>query len=254
MSSDEYAAARGRRAMKSSFGTADIFSGKDAGLPQPPTAKPASGKAFALPCDYADVAPQGFIEMLERRKSRRRYADTPLTTAQLAFLLWATQGIKPGGGKGSFSFRTAPSAGARHPIETYVFANAVTGLPKGLYHYMPLSRELELLSEPQNQEEALTAACCGQAFAGYAPAVFFWTAVPSRSEWRYGQDGPRFSLIDAGHICQNLYLACEAAGLGACAIGAYLQDQADALLGLSPSEGAWDEEFVVYAACVGLPE
>ncbi|NIR27185.1 MAG: SagB/ThcOx family dehydrogenase, partial [Gammaproteobacteria bacterium] len=35
----------------------------------------------------------------------------------LAVLLWASQGIS--GRAGSFFFRTAPSAGALYPVETY---------------------------------------------------------------------------------------------------------------------------------------
>ena len=53
-------------------------------------------------------------------------------------------------------------------------------------------------------------------------------------------------LLDAGHICQNLYLAVESLGLGTCAIGAYDQDAMDALLELDG-----EDEYVVYLAPVG---
>ena len=51
---------------------------------------------------------------------------------------------------------------------------------------------------------------------------------------------------DSGHVCQNLYIACEALGLGTVAIGSYHQETADALLGLDGTD-----EFVIYAAPVG---
>jgi nitroreductase len=38
--------------------------------------------------------------------------------------------------------------------------------------------------------------------------------------------------LDAGHVCQNLYLACEAIGAGTCAIAAYNQTLVDVLLGV----------------------
>jgi SagB-type dehydrogenase family enzyme len=53
-------------------------------------------------------------------------------------------------------------------------------------------------------------------------------------------------LLDAGHLCQNLYLACEAMGAGTCAIGAYDQEAVDKLLKLDGEDG-----FVVYLAPVG---
>ena len=55
--------------------------------------------------------------------------------------------------------------------------------------------------------------------------------------------------LDAGHLCQNLYLASEAIGAGACAIGAYDQVKADALLDVDG-----EDEFVIYVAPVGKIE
>jgi nitroreductase len=52
--------------------------------------------------------------------------------------------------------------------------------------------------------------------------------------------------IDAGHVCQNLYLASESIGAGTCAIAAYDQDEMDAILGV---DGV--EEFTIYIAPVG---
>ena len=47
------------------------------------------------------------------------------------------------------------------------------------------------------------------------------------------------------HVCQNLYLAVEALGLGTCAIGAYDQAAMDALLELDG-----EDEYVIYLAPV----
>jgi SagB-type dehydrogenase family enzyme len=65
-------------------------------------------------------------------------------------------------------------------------------------------------------------------------------------EWRYHIDSHKVIAIDAGHVGQNLYLACEALGCGTCAIGAYDQEYFDELLELDG-----EEEFVIYAAPVG---
>jgi SagB-type dehydrogenase family enzyme len=77
--------------------------------------------------------------------------------------------------------------------------------------------------------------------------LFFWTAIPYRSEWRYAAASHKLIALDAGHLCQNLYLACEAIGAGTCAIGAYDQALCDELLGV---DGV--DELTVYAAPVGV--
>jgi SagB-type dehydrogenase family enzyme len=65
-------------------------------------------------------------------------------------------------------------------------------------------------------------------------------------EWRYGIAAHKVIAIDAGHVCQNLYLACEAIGAGACAIAAYDQEGMDKLLRIDG-----DDEYAVYLASVG---
>ena len=92
-------------------------------------------------------------------------------------------------------------------------------------------------------------ACLGQAFVVTAAVSFFWTAIPARMEWRYDRAAHKVIAIDAGHVCQNLYLACTALGAGTCAIAAYDQEDCDQLLGVDG-----EEEFTVYIAPVGKCE
>jgi SagB-type dehydrogenase family enzyme len=65
-------------------------------------------------------------------------------------------------------------------------------------------------------------------------------------EWRYAAAAHRVIAMDVGHVCQNLYLACEAMAAGTCAIAAYHQEKMDALL-----EVDGEEEFTIYLAPVG---
>jgi SagB-type dehydrogenase family enzyme len=168
-----------------------------------------------------------------------------LDIEELAFLLWATQGVrKPEGG--SPAFRTVPSAGARHSFETYLFIMRVKGVEKGLYRYLPVENELLFLSEIEDMERQLAFACLGQTYAAKGAVTFVWTTIPYRMEWRYSIAAHRVILIDAGHVCQNLYLACEAIDAGTCAIGAYDQERLDSLLGVDGKD-----EFALYLAPVG---
>jgi nitroreductase len=52
--------------------------------------------------------------------------------------------------------------------------------------------------------------------------------------------------LDAGHICQNLYIAAGAVGAGTCSVGAFDQTKMNALLDVDG-----EEEFVLYMAPVG---
>jgi len=83
-------------------------------------------------------------------------------------------------------------------------------------------------------------------FAKKAAVVFAWSTIPYRSEWKYDISAHKKILIDVGHVCQNLYLASESIGAGACAIGIYDQKLIDEVLGLNG-----DEEFILYLGAVG---
>ena len=217
-------------------------------LPMPPMEVRRGGEIIELP--ERDVSPLG--AMLENRYSLRSYGGGPLTLEELSFLLWAAQGVKQV--TEYRTLRTAPSGGARHPLELYAFVNNVAGLAPGAYHYLALEDKLERLGCRANQADQLTFALAGQEFAGHAPVCLVWTAVPYRSEWRYDSHGHKDILLDAGHSCQNVYLACEELGLGCCALAAYDQAAMDELLGLSSEvTDSREAEFTVYACCAGRP-
>jgi SagB-type dehydrogenase family enzyme len=214
----------------------------------PPTQKPAPGGSTLIPLPPRgswSIPPCDLATAIARRQSRRRFRPAPLTLEELAFLLWSVQGVR-GELHEAAVLRTVPSAGCRHPFETYLAALNVAGLAPALYRYLPLDHALILEREISDLATRVAAAALGQRFAGEAAVTFFWTALPARTEWRYAEASFKVIALDAGHLCQNLYLACEAIGAGTCAIAAYNQDLTDDLLGV---DGA--EEFAVYLAPVG---
>ena len=223
------------------------------GYPMPPVEKPlAEGQAARpLPEWRGVVKPEGDLAaLIAGRSSRRKYAPEALSAEELSFLLWATQGVRRV--KGERVLRTVPSAGNRHPFESYLAltrpVRAADGqvFEAGLWRYLPLSHALTFLGCPDNLTDKVGMAALGQTFVGLAPVTFIWSALPYRTEWRYVQASHKVMAIDAGHICQNLYLAAEAIGCGTCGVAAYDQQAADQLLGLDGQD-----EFVVYMAPVG---
>lgn len=182
-------------------------------------------------------------ETLGKRRSSRDYTDNPLSAEGLSLLLWGASGASRS--YGDHILRTAPSAGALYPIETYVDVRRVTGIAEGLYHYGVNGHTLCLLRAGDISGE-LSEAALGQAMVKNAGVVFLWTAVFGRSAAKYLQRAYRYVYLDAAHIAQNLLLAATALDLSACPIAALYDDEINEILGVDG-----DEESVLYMASVG---
>ena len=182
---------------------------------------------------------------LRQRRSVRDFQPQPLSLGQLSYLLWASTGI--GRTEGGYEFRTAPSAGALYPIETYVVVNDVRKLEPGLYHYAVRGHELERLRTGDLRRDVAMAAL-RQGMCANAPVVFVWTAIVERSKWKYRQRAYRYIYLDAGHIAENLALAAVSLGLGTCQIAALFDDEINHILDV---DGV--EETTIYMSVAGRP-
>ncbi|MGD2200613.1 MAG: SagB/ThcOx family dehydrogenase [Candidatus Bathyarchaeota archaeon] len=218
------------------------------GLPQPPLALPLEGDHKIIPLMEPVEIDLGHVDLrdvLERRRSVRAYSKEPLTLEELSWLLWACQGVKEVVGRPA-TLRTVPSAGARHPFETYVLANNVEGLEPGLYRFLAVEHKLAAINLEEGIADRIAEACYRQRFVKTCAATLIFTAVAYRTYWRYGERGYRYMHLDAGHASQNLYLAAEAIGGGACAIGAFFDEALNEVLGLDG-----DEQFAIYVTTTG---
>jgi SagB-type dehydrogenase family enzyme len=182
------------------------------------------------------------LEAIQARRSVRDYSGEALSLAEVATLLFATQGITS---EESWKKRAAPSAGALYPMETHLIVNRVTDLWPGHYRYLPEKHEL-LLERPGEMGRELRRRTLHQPCLEEAAVVFVWTAVPARMAVKYGGRGIRYIYLEAGHIAQNLYLQGTALGLGVVAIGAFDDDGLNELL-----EVDGQNECAVYLAAVG---
>jgi len=219
------------------------------GLPPPPIEKEDSTDAERIdlipPAKFQALPKVDLLLAIANRQSRRKFDETSLTLKELSFLLWATQGVREQSGAGH-ARRTVPSAGNRHALETYVCVLNVEGLDRGFYRYLPLEHQLVVEYRDENAGEKIGWAAFQQNWMSSAAVVFIWSTIPYRTEWRYGLAAHKVILLDAGHVCQNLYLACEAISAGTCAVAAYDQELMDQLLRIDGKD-----EFVIYLAAVG---
>lgn len=212
----------------------------------PSTFKEYSNPILRIPLTEPKAGGETNIwKLLVKRRSRREYStDRPLKLDDLSLLLWATQGLTAQYG-GTF-FRTAPSAGALYPVETYLSVRAVDGLEEGIYHFRPGKYDLELIRRGSFSAR-LAEAALQQSMVLHAQVTFIWSSIIARGKWKYNQRAYRYVYMDAGHIAQNLYLAGEALGLGICAIGAFYDDHINEIMGFDG-----EDETVIYMATVGL--
>lgn len=187
--------------------------------------------------------PADLWQCLAQRRSERNTTQEPLSLEELAKILWAAQGITAQAGM--HLLRTAPSAGALYPFETYVYIDRVEGVSQGIYHFNVGEFTLASLKEG-NFNSLITAASLGQPVVRKAAVVLIWTAMMLRCMVKYRERAVRYIGMDLGHVCQNVQLAATALGLGSCPIGAFYDDELNELLALGG-----EEETVLYMVTVG---
>ncbi|MDD1775723.1 MAG: SagB/ThcOx family dehydrogenase [Candidatus Methanomethylicus sp.] len=215
------------------------------------TAKPKPYKTYRDASRIALPRAKGLVDItldqcLRLRWSVRTFSPESLTLNDLSYILWASTGIRDT--IDDFEFRTAPSAGALYPIESYIVANRVEGLSKGIYHYSVKNHELEELKLGDFSSD-VAAAALDQGMCAEAAVVIIWSAMIERSKWKYGQRCYRYLYLDVGHIAQNLALAAVSLGLGSCQIAAFFDDEVNTMVGINGSD-----ECVLYMSVIGVPQ
>ncbi len=222
------------------------------GVPRPDAVKVRAGELVSLPAiGKINMPEMSLHKAIEQRRSLRKYSGAALSQDELSFLLWSSSWARDfrSNERMEITLRNVPSAGARHPLETYVDIRNVEGIKAGLYYYHPIKHCLVMLDSSSEKAEAIYEACMRQEMLKTSAVNIILTAVPYRTSWRYGQRGYRYLYLDAGHVGQNIHLAAEAIGSGACMIGAYLDEAMNEALEV---DGV--EEFVIYIASVGKKE
>jgi SagB-type dehydrogenase family enzyme len=202
--------------------------------------------AVALPEPTRLDVPLG--EALAARRSSRMFGGGSLAAADIAAVLRAGYGLTgalPVKGCAPQPLRTAPSAGALYPLELFLAATRVDGLRPQIHHYDPLAGTVVRLPTPAT---ALSGATPYADLVGEAAAVLVIAAVFWRSRFKYGLRAYRFTLLEAGHVAQNVLLACTALGLAAVPLGGFYDRLLDEVLDL---DGV--DESSLYAICLGPP-
>ncbi len=183
------------------------------------------------------------FKVIKDRRSERNFSNKAVTEITFSQILWAVQGITLA--NEYHQFRAAPSAGGLFPIETYCVINQVIGFIPGVYHYQVPYHSLVLIKAGSFGAE-LARAALSQKMVRDAAFNLVWSAMIERSKWKYDQRAYRYVYLDAGHIGQNAALAAVACGLGSCQIGAFFDEEVNAIIEVDGTA-----ETAVYMTAIG---
>jgi SagB-type dehydrogenase family enzyme len=182
----------------------------------------------------------GLGAALRRRRSRLETRTSPLPRRALATLLAAAYGAhRLDGGRR----RPVPSGGALYPLELYPAVLAVEGVMSGVYHYDPYARRL---ADLDRSVERLRDALVYPSLAASGSVAIVITGVFWRSRFKYGQRGYRFTLLEAGHVAQNLVLAAAGLEVSALPLGGFYDREVERAIGVDGID-----ESALYIVLVG---
>lgn len=208
-----------------------------------------SNNAIKLPdCGGNHATP--LFEIMKRRRTLRSVKPTQISLQALTECLYAGLGIT-----GFVQTETtvlplkmAPSGGARNPFEAFVWVRNVESLDPGIYHYSAMEHSLQYVAHcPDAPPQKFVQ---NQEWADYMPVIIFLVAVLERVTWKYNDPNAyRVVMIEAGHIAQNIMLACTDKNLSACPTAALNHTQISELLDLKEIT-----QTPIYAILIGEPE
>lgn len=178
---------------------------------------------------------------LLNRQSTREFSQKPITRKKLSSLLYFSTGLNKVNNAKHIT-RFYPSAGSRFPIECYLVA-LNCNIPSGVYHYNVKCHSLEQLRILTSFEFDNY---FSQDWIKNSSAIFLLSAIFNRNTIKYGNRGYRLTLIESGHIGQNISLVATALNMGYCPIGGFLDDNLNELLDLDGLD-----ESIIYAFALG---
>jgi SagB-type dehydrogenase family enzyme len=177
------------------------------------------------------------MKALEKRRSKRKWKNEPLSDQELSNLLWAACGITKEETNRSKSKRAAPSACNSQEIRIYV------AMKTGLFLYDEKDHQLVQILSKDIRENIGT-----QKMMHSAPVGLIYVSDYSKmTNFLFRDDDRRWFMsgTDTGFISQNVYLYCAAAKLNTVVLGLVNRDKLHEIMRLK------EREKVVYTQVVG---
>lgn len=150
---------------------------------------------ISLPQPEVNKLSMSLGDVLQKRRSERKYSNQEISLQTLSTILWAACGVSdPKTGK-----ITAPSAINMQDIKIYVCSK------DGACLYNAKANTLTKVSD-KDLREVLAGR---QTFAKSAPVTLLLVSTKDTDR----SPNERYGAVDAGYVSQNIYLACTALGM-----------------------------------------
>jgi SagB-type dehydrogenase family enzyme len=141
------------------------------------------------------------IAALNQRKSTRNFSYRPLLKKDIVALISPCLSLKN-------NRMGAPSAGALYPLDIYIVCLHAKDLETGIYSWRAGAHDLTLLRPLPSTSDL------SKNFFGGLPsnisAIFFLVARVEPVIEKYGLRSFRLLFLEAGHLCQSLWLLATA--------------------------------------------
>lgn len=154
-------------------------------------------------------------KVLFNRRSCRSFSEEKLTLTEIGNLCYHGYSI---------SRHATPSGGALYPLKVYVLISEdQDGLRIGYYEYDCENDVLIRFKEEVDKE--MLKHCFNSEILPFNSSVQIIIAADlDRQPFKYSNRGYRLTLIEAGHVAQNICLYAEENNIGACELGGVLDE------------------------------
>jgi SagB-type dehydrogenase family enzyme len=201
----------------------------------------------ACPLPAPAYCEESVSRVMARRHSSVNLGGGSIELRDLSTLLHAGYGVRsePAEVAPQAFDRVVPSGGGLYPLDLYCASVRVRELESGLFHFDPFSHGLEIVA-PGDIAADLSKSSTMPELAEEAAVVFLITAAFWRNRAKYGLRAYRYTLLEAGHVGQNLLLQATALGLNCVPWGGFYDRYVDTLLGIDSVN-----ESTIYMVSVG---
>lgn len=186
------------------------------------------------------------FSILKKRRTRRNF-NKKISINDLSILLFFSSGISFIGKNFHSSRRFYPSAGARYPLEIYLFIYSnIQNLIKGVYHYNVKDHSLELIKK--GSYLFLCKKCFVQSnklLLNRNTILIIISSFFGRTSIKYGELAYKLNLLEAGHLAQNICLISTALNINCCPLGWLKEKEITKILKINPLK-----EIILYSLLV----
>lgn len=166
--------------------------------------------------DYTKDNTSRLSQLIFSRKSCRSFSDDELDVDIISNICYHAYSIP---------MHAVPSGGALYPLKLYVLVERRQGsLEEGYYEYDSIEDKLRRYKKDIDKEQLKY--CFNDISLPFNSTVqIVITADFDRETSKYSNRGYRLTLIEAGHVAQNISLYCTENGVACCELGGVLDDE-----------------------------